>query len=211
MFSRYWPTVRQQLARLYIKMEQYDEYLDMRAKIVMDDASEPEKSEFLYYTLQAYKKMANGEEVKNLIKTVALNPKEIQNIFQYQILELKAETLAEEKDPAAGAADSAAALELYNELFNYKGLTAAQRIDLLLKTADLNYNLGNWQGALDNYNSAEEYLVNDAGAENKEWILFRKISIYHNTHRPEEAQKTLAELRKLNPTSFWLRQAEKRK
>lgn len=211
MFSEYWPEVRRQLARLYIKMEQYDEYLDIRAKLVMDDASEPEKSEFLYYTLLAYKKTANGEEVKNLIKTVALNPKEIKNTFQYQILELKAETLAEEKDPATGAGAGTAALELYNELFNYKGLTAPQRIALLVKTADLNYNLGNWQAALDNYNSAEEYLVNDAGTENKEWILFRKISLYRNNDRPEEAQKTLAELRKLNPTSFWLRQAEKRK
>lgn len=209
MFSDYWPTVRLQLARLYIKMEQYDEYLNIRAKIVMDNAPEPEKSEFLYYTLQAYKKMADGEEVKNLLKAVAINSKKIENIFQYQILELKAETLAEEKDPATGA--GAAALQLYNELFNYKGLTASQRIVLLLKTADLNYNLGNWQAALDNYNSAEEYLVNDTGTENKEWILFHKISIYRNTDRPEEAQKMLADLRKLNPASFWLRQAEKRK
>ncbi len=207
MFSQYWPTVRQQLARLYIKMEQYDEYLDIRAKIVMDDASEPEKSEFLYYTLQAYKKIADGEEVKNLLKAVVINPKAIENVFQYQILELKAETLADEKDPIAGAA----VLELYNELFNYKGLTASQRIDLLLKTADLNYNLGNWQAALENYNSAEEYLVNDTATENKEWILFHKISIFRNTDRPEEVKKTLTELRKLNPASFWLRQAEKEK
>ncbi|MDQ1350530.1 MAG: Tetratricopeptide repeat protein [Acidobacteriota bacterium] len=207
MFSQYWPEVRRQLARLYIKMEQYDEYLDIRAKIVIDDASEAEKSEFLYYTLRAYKKTANSEEVKNLIKTVAINPRQIENIYQYQVLELKAETLAEEKDPASGAA----ALELYNELFNYKGSTASQRSSLLVKNADLNYNLGNWQAALDNYNNAEEYLANETATENKEWILFRKISIHRNTDRPEEAQKTLAELRKLNPASFWLRQAEKRK
>ncbi len=207
MFSQYWPEVRRQLARLYFKTGQYDEYLNIRSKIVVDDTSEPEKSEFLYYTLKAYKKTANSEEVKNLIKTLAINPKQIQNIFQFQILELKAETLAEEKDPT----DGASALELFNELLNDNGLTASQRITLLIKTADLNYNLGNWQAALDNYTNAEEYLANNTDTANKEWILFHKISIYRATNRPEETQKTLAELRKLNPTSFWLRQAEKRK
>lgn len=205
MFSQYWPTVRQQLARLYFKTGQYGEYLEIRAKMVMDTVAEPGKSEFLYYTLQAYRNVGYGEELTNTLKDVTINPKLIENDFQYKILVMKAEALGNENEKGA------AALDLFKELTNYKGLTAAMRIDLLLKTGDLNYNLGKWEPALESYKSAEEYLVNDGSTENKEWILFRKISIYRNTNRPGEAQKTMAELKKVNPGSFWIQQAEKEK
>jgi tetratricopeptide (TPR) repeat protein len=129
----------------------------------------------------------------------------IDNVYQFKILLLKAEILGEENDPASCSAASG----IYKELTNYKGLTPGLRIDLLMKTGDLNFNRHEWQHALENYNNAETYLVNNTSTGNKEWILFRKISIYYNINRPAEAQKNLAELRKINPNSFWIQQAEK--
>ena len=211
MFSQYWPTVRQQLARLYFKIGQFDEYLNIRAKIMMDNAAEPEKSEFLYYTLEAYKKMGSSEELNKTLKTITVNPQKIENVFQFKILSMKAEAMGEEKDPTANAA----ALHLYKKLSNYKGLTTPLELDLLVKTGDLNVSLGNWESALQNYNNAEDFLVsgingiNDTGKSYKEWILFRKIYIYQHINRPGDANKMLTELKKVNPTSFWVQQAEK--
>lgn len=200
MFSKHWPTVRRQLARIYFKEDRFEEYLDTRDRIDLDSSSKREKNEFLYYTLDSYKKLAKEEELKELLEEVTSH--EVGNDFQYKILQIKADHLEREKDYTP-------ALNLYEELMTYPKLSDSQRLSLLLKIADLYFITEYWESALAYYDRAEKFLEKQKATDQKEWILFRRISIFKNTERPMEAIRTLRKLKALNPNSFWIQQAEK--
>lgn len=211
IFRRQWPLVYRNLARLYFKTGRYTEYLDIRKKFEVKE--EPEKSEFLYYTLRACNELKDGEGFIEFFRESGLTADKIDNLFQYKVLELKGEQLER-------IGKNTLALNLYNDMMLYPRLTHAQRFGLMLKLADLFYKKGDWVSALDYYDRAERFkaTIKETVEENiqlgpepetGEWILFRKIFIFRKTDRKEEAEAALKKLKQLNPDSYWIRQVEK--
>ena len=199
IFRQQWPAVYRNLARIYFKTGRYSEFLDIRKKFKVKE--EPEKSEFLYYTLRACNALNDGEGCIEFYKESGLTAKKIDNLFQYKALEQEGELLER-------TGETAMALNLYNDMMLYPRLTDARRFGLLLKLADLFYKKGDWVSALDYYERAEGSRAS-MEPETSEWILFRKIFIFKRTDRKEEAKAALRKLKQLNPDSFWGRQAEK--
>lgn len=211
IYEKMWPAVRRDLARIYFAVGRFNDYLDILKKCEV--ATEPEKSEFDYYTLRVYKELKMGEEFKTYFDGSGITSKTIENSFQYRTLELKGEQLE-------GIEKSTLALDLYNDMMLYPQITPTQRFGLILKIADLYYKKEDWAASLDYYERAEKYkaTINERleediqlapEPETTEWILFRKIFIYRSTQREEDAQKTLRQLKEVNPDSFWIRQVEK--
>lgn len=211
IFRKQWPLVRRNLARLYFKTGRYQEYLDIRKKFEVK--TEPETSEFLYYTLRSCNELKDSEGFIEHFRESGLTSEKIDNLFQYKVMELKGEQLE-------GIGKNTLALNLYNDMMRYPRLTHPLRFDLMLKLADLFYKKEDWVSALNYYERAERFkaIIRETVEENiqlgpepeiTEWILFRKIFLFKKTDRPEEAEAALKKLKQLNPDSFWLGQVEK--
>ncbi|MCP4151476.1 MAG: tetratricopeptide repeat protein [bacterium] len=192
MFSAYWPIAKKQLLRISFKRGEFEKFLTDLKKLKM--TSEKEKAEFLLYKLIAFKELEKTKELNALIDKTEI--KQINDLFSFKIAEMKSDRLVEKKKHTE-------ALNLYKQLQGYNKIDASQRTRLLLKIADLYYNKKDFTAALDYYKQVEKQKKND------EWILFRKICIYQNTDRPDEAQAELKKLKETHPDSYWIKQAEK--
>lgn len=196
MYSRYWPHAKRALGRLYFQMGNDEKFLGVYREMKLE--KEKEKNEFLYYLALVYRRMGKpqDEAFKKLLDELNFKADAVKDEFQYKLLEIKADVMEKDNKHSDAAA-------VYRDLLLYPKITDAERFRLILKIADIYYNSGNWDSALDFYNRAEKY------NRNMDWILFRKFFIYKNTERKEEAAATLQKLKQEYPDSFWLRQAEK--
>ena len=193
MFSQYKDVTLRQLARIYYKIKDYEQFFKVYGKLELTD--DKEKDEFLSYYLQILKEQGNKEELKKILKDIPA--RNITDDFVYDIMEIKAADLVDEKKHGD-------ALSIYMDMLTYPKMTdESRRFDLLLNIADIYYYKEEWESALNYYTQAEKL------KENNPWILFRKIAIYQNTGRKKEALETLKTLKETNPNSFWIRQAEK--
>lgn len=197
LYSRLWPKVRRQLARLYFLSMADDRFLSILNEL--DYETEEDRSEIQYYAVQVYKRSKSPQSVEKyeeLLNAVDLQPAGIKTMFQFRLLELKAGYLESIKRTPE-------ALALYAGLAESALLTEADRARLMIRLADLRFSLGEMQNALDGYMQVEKYKLN------MEWIIFRKITILRKMGRASEAKAEFDRLKALNPNSFWLRQAEK--
>ncbi len=195
MFSTYWPEAKKQKVRLAYFMNQYEEML---AKLVKIKELKPgrEADEFAYYRMKAHQKLGNTAKVDGGMGEISGDT--IGNSFKFKLVQAKTRWLEESKKFKE-------ALALCRKLLAYKGLKESRQIELKLKMADLQFINNEFKIALDLYLEVEKRV----NKKNREWVLFQKINIYKKTDRAAEAAAEMQKLKKLNPDSFWIKQAEK--
>lgn len=198
MYSQHWPIAMKQLARIDFHLGKYSEMLELLRKL--DIKKEPELSEFNYYKIQAQKNLDQAGNVQDTLDAGSLEFKEVDNKHQYDLLRMKVGQLDKQKEYEE-------ALKLCRKMEAFDLTTEAEKIQLHLTIADLHYKKGELEESLAEYQRTfQRKAVSNA---NKEWILFRMISIYRKQDKKTEEEAALKQFRELSPNSFWLRQLDK--
>jgi len=198
MYSEYWPTAMKQLARIDFQLGKYDELLELLGKL--DVKKEPELSEFNYYKIQARQNVGQAEAVTATPDPGGVDLKMVENKYQFDLLRVKVGQLDKRKEYEE-------ALELCRIMDGFAQATEADRIQLSLTIADLHYKKGELEESLAEYQRTFRWKT--ATKDNKEWILFRIVSIYRKQGKVPEEEEALKQLREMSPNSFWLRQLDK--
>lgn len=198
MYSKHWPVAMKQLARIYFHLGKHSEMLELMEKL--DITKEPELSEFNYYKVQAQQKTDQADEVKKILDSGKVAFKKVDTRHQFDLLRMKVRQLDKQKEYEE-------ALKLCRMMELYDPVPEVERIQLFLDIADLHYKKGELEESLAEY--LRTFRRKTVTKANKEWMLFRIISIYRKQDKKAEEEEALKQFRELSPNSFWLRQLDK--
>jgi tetratricopeptide (TPR) repeat protein len=200
MFSKHWTTSYKQLIRICAQQQRHKEVLENLKKL--EPTQEPEFSEFNYYKLMALENLDQKEEYENMLDSEELTFEQITNMFQFRLVEEKIKLRESEKDYDA-------AITLCRKIEDFSKAPEKDRVNVLLKLADLFFKKSEPYESLSYYLAALESKTNSKAE--KEWIYFRVTTIHRDTGNKQEEERWHKSLKELNPDSFWLRQLDKKK
>jgi len=194
MYSKFWPTVLKQLARIQFRMGEYEECLESLKRLELE--KDQEINEFTYYRFLCYRHLHKEEQAEKLLNSGTITFQEISDIFHYRLAQQKALLLEKEKKFDL-------AMEIYQKMLSFKDVPQAEEGKMMVSIANLYYQLKDLESSLSYYRLAEKY------NSNMEWILYRIVIIFRELNKMAEAKEELEKLKKINPDSFWLKQLEK--
>jgi len=195
MYAEYWPPAREQLIRIYFQLGHYRECLQQLEQLNLDN--EKEKSEFNYYRLFCSLRLEEDEKTEKLLDAGVGNFDRITDIFQYRIALLRAQYLQKKNKLNE-------AMEIYRQMRTFKQAPREDEGRLMVSVANLYYELKDPESSLNYYRLAEKTNTNI------EWVLFRIVTILKQMNKRSEAVIELEKLKEIDPSSFWLRQLEKK-